>query len=78
MGSDNDGADVPDLASGRWTPIAFRARLGWGPVTLRWVPIDGAPIDEETARKLQVVGKIFMANRHTREFVELVVRPAAT
>ena len=76
MSSDDDIADVPWLASDRWTPIAFRPRLGLGPVTLRWVPIEGAPIDENTARKLQVVGKIFMANRHTREFVELVVRPA--
>jgi hypothetical protein len=42
---------------------------------LHWIPIDGAPIDAETAHRLRAAGEIFMANRHTREFVELVVRP---
>jgi hypothetical protein len=76
MGDDDDGDVMPDLTSDRWTPIAFRPRLASRFVTLHWVPIEGAPIDVETAHQLRVVGKIFMANRHTREFVELVVRPA--
>jgi len=76
MGSDSGGANLPELASGQWTPIAFRPRLASRFVTLHWVPIDGAPINAETAHRMRVVGKIFMANRHTREFVELVVRPA--
>jgi hypothetical protein len=76
MGSDNDGADVPELAIGQWTPIAFRPRLAPRFVALHWIPIDGAPIDPETAHRLRGAGEIVMANRHTREFVELVVRPA--
>jgi hypothetical protein len=76
MGSDNDGADVPELAIGQWTPIAFRPRLAPRFVALHWIPIDGAPIDAEAAHRLRGAGEIVMANRHTREFVELVVRPA--
>jgi hypothetical protein len=76
MGSDNDGADAPELAIGQWTPIAFRPRLAPRFVALHWIPIDGAPIDAETAHRLRGAGEIVMANRHTREFVELVVRPA--
>jgi hypothetical protein len=76
MAGDDDGDALPPLASGRWTPIAFRPQLASSRVTLSWIPIDGAPIDAETAHQLRVFGKIFMANRHTREFVELVVRRA--
>jgi hypothetical protein len=78
MGSVNDGADAPELAIGQWTPIAFRPRLASRFVTLHWIPVDGAPIDAETAHRLRAAGEIVMANRHTREFVELVVRPAGT
>jgi hypothetical protein len=78
MGGNDDGADVPGLASGQWTPIAFRPRLASGPNTLSWISIEGAPIDAAAAHRLRQAGAIFMANRHTREFVELVVRPAPT
>jgi hypothetical protein len=36
-----------------------------------------APIDVETAHKLHAVGRLLMANRHTGERVELVVRGVA-
>jgi hypothetical protein len=75
MGNDVDRANAPELACDRWTPIAFRPRLAPRSITLHWIPIDGAPIDPETAHRLRAAGAIFMANRHTREFVELVVRP---
>jgi hypothetical protein len=73
----SDSVDSPHLPNGTWTPIAFRPRLAPQSVPLHWVPIDGAPIDAETAHRLRVAGEIVMANRHTREFVELVVRPAS-
>jgi hypothetical protein len=72
----SDSLNIPLLPNGAWTPIAFRPRLASRFVTLHWVAIDGAPIDAETAHRLRVAGEIVMANRHTREFVELVVRPA--
>jgi hypothetical protein len=39
-----------------------------------------APVDVETAHQLQAAGRLLMANRHTGERVELVVRraPSAT
>jgi hypothetical protein len=78
MGSDRYGVDAQELARGQWTPIAFRPRLVSRFINLHWIPIDGAPIDAETAHRLRQAGAIFIANRHTREFVELVVRPAAS
>jgi hypothetical protein len=57
-----------------WTPIAWRPRHGDGSNLLTWTMFLDAPIDVETAHKLQAAGRLLMANRHTGERVELVVR----
>jgi hypothetical protein len=44
-GDNNDGADVPELASGHWTPIAFRPRLASGPVALSWISMFSPLLD---------------------------------
>ena len=43
---------------------------------LTWTMFLDAPIDVETAHKLQAAGRLLMANRHTGERVESVVRQA--
>jgi hypothetical protein len=58
-----------------WTPIAWRPRHGDGSNLLTWTMFLDAPINVETAHKLQAIGRLLMANRHTGERVELVVRP---
>jgi hypothetical protein len=57
-------------------PIAWRPRHSDGSNLLTWTMFLDAPIDVETAHKLQAIGRVLMANRHTGERVELVVRPA--
>ena len=70
----SENVGLPELPSGGWTPIAWRPRCALG--ALYWIPIDGAPIDADTAHHLRLTGRIVMASRHTPEMVELVVRPA--
>lgn len=68
--------ELPTLPS-TWTPIAWRPRHSDGSNLLTWTMFLDAPIDVETAHKLQAAGRLLMANRHTGERVELVVRGVA-
>ena len=69
--------ELPTLPSA-WTPIAWRPRHGGGSSNLlTWTMFLDAPIDVETAHKLQAACRLLMANRHTGDRVELVVRPPA-
>jgi hypothetical protein len=69
--------EPPTLPS-TWTPIAWRPRHDDGSNLLTWTMFLDAPIDVETAHRLQSIGRLLMANRHMGERVELVVRPAPT
>ena len=63
--------ELPDS----WVTIATRPR-GFG-VKLIWREIKGAPLAVDKAQMLAKKGQILMANRHTDDVVELVVRPKA-
>lgn len=67
--------ELPALPN-TWTPIAWRPRHG-GSNLPTWTRFLDAPIDVETAHELQAAGRILMANRHTGERVELVIRRVA-
>jgi hypothetical protein len=59
-----------------WTVIAMRPRRSLeGPPA--WRPIPGAPVSIQEAWVLADAGKLFLANRHQPDRVELVVRPCA-
>ena len=56
-----------------WTKIAFRPRSNFA--QLVWTEVEDAPISIVTAHALARKGMIFMANHHTPDQVELLVRP---
>jgi hypothetical protein len=70
----NATSELP-LLPNVWTPIAWRPRHSDGSNLLTWTMFLDAPVDVETAHRLQAFGRLLMANRHTGERVELVVRP---
>jgi hypothetical protein len=57
-----------------WTAIATRPRRARDRILLRWESLPDAPIGITEARNLAAAGELVMANRHTDEYVELVVR----
>jgi hypothetical protein len=69
-------AEAHDLPRDAWTVIAERPRRTTGFRSLIWSPIPWAPLDLDTAHQLRLQGVIYMANRHSDDRVELVVRPA--
>ena len=78
---DEQGSDPAHLLqalfiTAGWTPIAWRPRATDPGSLLTWTPYLDAPIDVSAAHRLQVAGRILMANRHNADRVELVIRRA--
>jgi hypothetical protein len=57
-----------------WTVIATRPRLSLGRDTLQWMEVEGGPVSIAEAHLLAASGRAVMANRHSADLVELVIR----
>jgi len=66
-----------ELPRNAWTPIAERARDCERDDTLFWEPLPRAPLSIEDAHHLVAADALVMANRHSDDRVELVVRPVS-